>query len=847
MQFSLVIAAHNVGRYLPELIDSVESQTIGRDRFEVVVVDDGSTDETPELLERWARTSSGAVTVLTQDNRGQAAARNAGLEVARGEWIGFPDADDVLRTSYLDRVARFLDDAPDADMVATKRVLLDDATGEVSDTHPLTYLFRHGDVLRNLTIDPSFFHGSAPAAFYRRAQLDEVGLRFSEAVRPNFEDGHFSSHYLLQFPEPKVGFVASAVYLYRKGRESGSTLQTGLYDERRYTDVLRFGYLELLRAAVQTRGTVPQWLQNFVIYELSHYLSAYEWSNGAARAPDSRLGEFHALMREVLGHIAPGTIAASDYPRLTLEWRLLMMHGYRNSDWVEEQVVVREFDRPRRLMRLSYYFTGPEPAELFESQGRFVDPSYAKTRVIVSHEKPLLKERVIWLPVGKPVRVFIDGHPRPVVMQRAEPPRHAVGGAQLRRLVPGRDEVVNRPYEPLTDYQIQLLAESTSRRVRGRFAKAWVMIDRLHDADDSAEHLFQWLRANRPEVNAWFVVEEETPSWRRLKRSPYRSRLVAYGTREWELLMLNAEHLVSSHADEPIVRPAALSFVPAPWRFTFLQHGVIKDDLSRWLNGKPISTFVTSTFGEHESIAGPRNAYRYSPKEVVLAGLPRFDLLRERGLRVPREKRDLLLVAPTWRVWLVKRLAAGSQRREAAGREVLDSDFVQQWLAYLHDPDLASAAHERRLTVGFLPHPNLRDVLDAADLPSWVKLFKFDDNDPRELVARSALVVTDYSSMAFNAAYIDRPVVYFQFDSDMVLGGGHVGRRGYFDYRRDGFGPVAESLADAIRVTREALAHGPAPAATFQERIDATFPLRDGRCRERVADAIAASTAPGRP
>ena len=62
------------------------------------------------------------------------------------------------------------------------------------------------------------------------------------------------------------------------------------------------------------------------------------------------------------------------------------------------------------------------------------------------------------------------------------------------------------------------------------------------------------------------------------------------------------------------------------------------------------------------------------------------------------------------------------------------------------------------------------------------------------LYARCALLVTDYSSVAFNVAYIDRPVVYFQFDRDEMLGGRHVGRKGYFEYERDGFGPVVTDL-----------------------------------------------------
>ena len=98
--------------------------------------------------------------------------------------------------------------------------------------------------------------------------------------------------------------------------------------------------------------------------------------------------------------------------------------------------------------------------------------------------------------------------------------------------------------------------------------------------------------------------------------------------------------------------------------------------------------------------------------------------------------------------------------------------------------------------------------------------------------------MTDYSSVAFNAAYIDAPVVYFQFDRDAVLAGQHIGRAGYFDYERDGFGPVVTTAEAAIEAIVAQLEHGPRPTAAFQARIDRTFPQRDGQACERVVAAV---------
>ena len=121
-------------------------------------------------------------------------------------------------------------------------------------------------------------------------------------------------------------------------------------------------------------------------------------------------------------------------------------------------------------------------------------------------------------------------------------------------------------------------------------------------------------------------------------------------------------------------------------------------------------------------------------------------------------------------------------------------------------------------------HPGM-ELLAWTDLP-------FSD-----LVSSAAVWVTDYSSTAFDAAYAGVPVAYLQSDRDEVYGGGsHIYQRGYFDYERDGFGPVSESptvLAEHIgRLAVEGMAN------EHRRRVDETFLPNDGENSERVFRAI---------
>jgi glycosyltransferase involved in cell wall biosynthesis/SAM-dependent methyltransferase len=96
---SAVVAAYNYDRYLVEALDSALAQDWPADRLELVVVDDGSTDRTPEVAQRYAREHPGRIRYIRQDNAGLAAATTRGLREARGELITLLDADDVWTTS----------------------------------------------------------------------------------------------------------------------------------------------------------------------------------------------------------------------------------------------------------------------------------------------------------------------------------------------------------------------------------------------------------------------------------------------------------------------------------------------------------------------------------------------------------------------------------------------------------------------------------------------------------------------------------------------------------------------------------------------------------------------------
>jgi CDP-glycerol glycerophosphotransferase (TagB/SpsB family) len=192
---------------------------------------------------------------------------------------------------------------------------------------------------------------------------------------------------------------------------------------------------------------------------------------------------------------------------------------------------------------------------------------------------------------------------------------------------------------------------------------------------------------------------------------------------------------------------------------------------------------------------------------------------------------------PTWRLSLTgPPVSIGNAR--SINPKFYESEFARRWKRVLHSRRLMAAAERGGYRIVFVAHPNNEPYVDFFDVPPTIEVRRFSDGETlKDIFQRLSVFITDYSSKAFDAAYLDKPVIYYQFDRDLVFGGAHLSVPGYFNYERDGFGPVyreERDLLDAI----ERMADGAVPDAIYHERAARTFAFRDGKSRERVLQAI---------
>ncbi len=181
---SVIIPTHNYGGLIGETLDSLRAQTLTD--WECIIVDDGSTDNTAEVVKAYCERDSRIRYFPQQQSRLQAAAKNVGLQKSAGRHIQFLDADDLLESCKLERQVRYLEEHPDVDLVyGTANYFTTQKKEHLSwtmpDNHSWPQISGSGSALLESLVRKNIMVISAPLV--RRSLSEKVGL-FDERLPP---------------------------------------------------------------------------------------------------------------------------------------------------------------------------------------------------------------------------------------------------------------------------------------------------------------------------------------------------------------------------------------------------------------------------------------------------------------------------------------------------------------------------------------------------------------------------------------------------------------------------------------------------------------------------------------
>lgn len=924
---SFVIAVYNTADFLAEMLDSILAQKqdvlasflrrngeavfkkhVYENIYEIILVDDGSTDGSEDICDTYAGKYPW-IKVLHKENGGVSSARNAGISIAQGKYITFPDSDDKLSENVMEACFTFFEAHERKISMVTYPLRFFDAQ---SGDHWTTYRFEHGTRILNMMDEwdkPQYF---TAASFFKTAALKNQITFDSRLI--NGEDIKLA-HEILYRDKPMIGLVDSCTYWYRR-RSTGeqSAVQTSKNTKEYYIPYLKDLLAALMDEAERVYGEVPKYVQYAVMGQLQWRLRS-DGSGALARTVigEEDFQEYRRLILELikridldvimeqkqlfrehlfyLGNIKTAgqvqrkiehqnilyyfndiycTDAASCYLKLEfmkIRDGILYLEGaYANLEqncinWIlmkdsasdEEQVSgegarkqVEGYDMRKQdvqilgqtalyveSFRVEVPLQGTDGKIYFGSTVGGVD--VVKTRVVLGKFMPLSKElsKSYYSEAGWTVRLEKNSLRLWNVALLPEAPDFEQEFEE--QIEQGSYENRQEVMEALAIRKQALIRRAWKRSGR----QIWLISDRYHVADDNGEAFFRYMAAqeNLP-IQCYFVIAGDSKDFERLSEI---GRVVAQDSREHMLLHLTADCIISSQADEYIIDPVwRKDFVNHLYKdlycrkkYVFLQHGVIKDDLSAWLNrfNKNIDGFVCTAWKEAQSVC--ECDYYYDDEQVWLTGLPRYD-------RLYHNEKNYILIMPTWRKWLMQDFNAVASDRDATHvkNNIEETEYFRFYNALLNDTALLEVCENYGYKVCFMPHSNLRESMGSFDRDERVLFFDF-DKKYRDAFAEAALLVTDYSSTAMDFAYLRKPVLYAQFDKERFFSGEHTYEKGYFEYEQDGFGEVVYDLGNLVKEMISYIRNGCTLKESYRERIDQFFAYDDRNNCKRVFEKIA--------
>ncbi|EGB7423187.1 hypothetical protein H7777_004685 [Escherichia coli] len=363
-----------------------------------------------------------------------------------------------------------------------------------------------------------------------------------------------------------------------------------------------------------------------------------------------------------------------------------------------------------------------------------------------------------------------------------------------------------------------------------KYSGCWLLMDRDNQADDNAEHLYRYINQNRPDISIFFVLLKDSHDWVRLEKEGFK--LLAFGSREHEAALESCDKIISSHAAQFVTD--YFKDKRMLWKkFIFLQHGIIHNDQSTLFrpDWKKIDIFLTSGVDEYNSLAGEKTTYKFTKKEVKLTGLPRHDSLLKKDI----DEENIILVMPTWRPNLLGKVTSGTSRELLP--DFQNSEYAKAWTELLSSASLYNLIKNEGYRIIFFPHANMQPYISEFNLPEHISIQSHYDGSIQSLFKRSKIMITDYSSVAFEMAYLNKPVCYYQFDEKQFFTKGHY-NKGYFDYRSSGFGPVFNTVEGVLEFLHNIIKGRYPNSDIYEKRAANFFPYRDGKCCERVLDTI---------
>ena len=875
--FSVIIAVYNTGRYLDDSIGSLLNQTINFSNIQIILVNDGSSDNSEEICLKYQKEYNKNIVYIKIKHSGVSKARNIGLDYAKGEFINFLDADDKWDSEALMHVSIFLKENKNVDIVAGRLLFFEAINGY----HPLDYKFYKTRVV-NLTREYNCIQLSGASSFFRNSLIKEK--RFAEDVFTG-EDTIFINNILLL--NPIMGLIREAIYYYRRRSDHTSAVQNQVNKVEFYFSQLKFVGQYLLDKSTELYNKAVPFLQFYIGYNaLFRIISpAFKYLNKI----DFR--EYCNILEDQLNQIEDkyileqrftsfknklftlskkhkrdlrydiifknNSLIYSGYVIMNLKnngniivWRFLEINDYilhlegKEDFWMPRETYFFYCKIGNKTFFPKYYiYSGYDYITMYGliEKGRLVIFDIP----IENTEEQTIKIFISYL--NNNIEIFPSlgslTHIPNVKEGYYSNGNYIIKIIERRLIIYRYSQSLEKLFEKQYCMYLKNITKDNIIKLRSKnksflsFNKKnkqiWIINDKKDCAGDNGEYFFRYLIYKNPkEIDFYFTIIKDCFDYKRLKKI---GNILDLGSIRYLDIFLQSDKIISSVSDNWVTNPFGdeQKYIKDLFHFDtiFIQNGIIKDDLSNILNriNKNFDLLLSSSKKEYKSFLSSQ--YGYSRNNVILTGLSRYDNLVENMHKIKTEK--LILITPTWRNF-IKGTRDLITYKSIYSDKFKNTKFYKFYNDLINDEKLLLNMEKFNYTGILCLHPYFTE--QSKDFfPN--KYFSIRGKcNFQELLSRASLLVTDYSSIFFDFAYLKKPIIYSQFDIDEYRKYHHP--KGYFDYIKDGFGPVCWDIECTVEKVIKTMTNKCILKKNYIRKIEKFFAFLDQNNNDRIFNGI---------
>ncbi len=353
--------------------------------------------------------------------------------------------------------------------------------------------------------------------------------------------------------------------------------------------------------------------------------------------------------------------------------------------------------------------------------------------------------------------------------------------------------------------------------------RIWFTFDKLYKGGDCGEYFYKYVHDQSDDVQIEYLITEGVADDLRLQAEGYRP--MHFGTKEHKIKFLYADVVAATHPNICLysgMTQHEFSYFADLFhaKVVCIQHGLAVQQLAFNVNQvyDNIKTFYVASKYEKKNLQHP--IYGYQEDMIKLTGIPRFDGLKD-------DSKKQILIAPTWRSYIAMPPSMGSARPYSPTFH--ETDYYQIYQNLIDDSKVQDAAKRYGYRIQYLLHPVTASQIsdyrgnDAVEILSPVGV------SYEKLLTESNLMITDYSGIQFDFAYMRKPILYYHPDKLPP----HY-EEGGFIYNTQGFGEIAKKQEELVNLLIYYMEQGCQMKDFYRKRADDFFAFDDGKNCERI-------------